>query len=291
VSVYDILSIHKEDLLMHEQAIAIYCVCEEVVHFFGLTDDSQCKMTTGEVMTFALISAANYQCDYRKTRLISIALRFFSNILSHSRLIRRVHAIPEAVWMMVFSALRLYLKKTVTDYFIVDSFPVTAYASHKSFRARIFRGKSYHGYSASRKAYFFGIKVHMIVDEEGVPIEFCFTSGSSSDIEGLKQLPCELPAGSTLLGDKAYTSYSLEEDLFEIAGISLLVKRKHNLKRQNTPSQDFILSQKRNLIESVFSAITSKMPGHIKAKTETGFYLKVLLFIIAYLASKALPVG
>ena len=60
---------------MHEQAIAIYCVCEEVVRFFGLIDDSQCKMTTSEVMAFALISAANYQCDYRKTRLVSIALR------------------------------------------------------------------------------------------------------------------------------------------------------------------------------------------------------------------------
>ena len=39
---------------MHEQAIAIYCVCEEVIRFFGLNDDPQCKMTTSEVMTFAL---------------------------------------------------------------------------------------------------------------------------------------------------------------------------------------------------------------------------------------------
>jgi hypothetical protein len=276
---------------MQEQAIAIYCICEEVVRFFGLTDDSQCKMTTSEVMTFALISAANYQCDYRKTHLISMALRYFPKILSHSRLIRRVHAIPEGVWMMVFSALRLYLRKAVSDYFIVDSFPVKAYESHKSFRARIFRGKSYHGYSASRKTYFFGIKVHMIVDEEGVPIEFCFTAGSSSNIEGLKQLPCELPVGSTLLGDKAYTSYSFEEDLQEMAGISLLVKRRHNLKRQNTPSQEFFLCQKRGLIESVFSSIISKMPRYIRAKTETGFCLKVLLFIIAHLACRALPVA
>ena len=65
---------------MQEQAIAIYCVCEEIVRFFGLVDDSQCKMTTSEVMTFAWISASNYQCDYRKTRLVSMALRFFPNI-------------------------------------------------------------------------------------------------------------------------------------------------------------------------------------------------------------------
>jgi hypothetical protein len=52
--------------MLHEQAIAIYCICTETVSCFGLTDDSQCKMMTSEVMAFALISAVNYQCDYRK---------------------------------------------------------------------------------------------------------------------------------------------------------------------------------------------------------------------------------
>lgn len=276
---------------MLEQAVAIYCICEEVVKCFGLVDDPQCKMTTSEVIAFALIAATNYQCDYQKTRLVSVALRFFSKILSHSRLIRRIHAIPQAAWMMVFSALKVYLRKLNNEYFIVDSFPIKAYETHKSFRARIFRGKTYHGYSASKKSYFFGIKVHMIVDEKAIPIEFCFTPRRSSDIEGLKELPCELPAGSTLLGDKAYTNYSLEEDLLEMAGITLLPKRRHNLKRQNTKTQDFILSQKRNMIETVFSAITSKMPRYIRAKTEAGFYLKVLLFILAYVVIKALPIS
>lgn len=276
---------------MHEQAIAIYCICQEVANSFGLIDDPQFKMTTCEVMTFALMSALHYQCDYKKTRLVSHVFRFFPSMLSHSRLIRRIHAIPEDIWMMIFCALKVYLRKSPGDYFIVDSFPIKAYETHKSFRARIFRGKPYHGYSASKKMYFFGIKVHMIIDEHGIPIEFCFTPGRSSDIEGLKELPCELPVGSVLLGDKAYTNYQLEDDLFEFAGITLLPKRRHNLKRQNTNAQNFVLSRKRNLIETVFSSITSKMPRHIKAKTEAGFYLKILLFILAYLVSRALPIG
>jgi transposase len=274
---------------MHEQAIAIYCICEEIVKCFGLIDDYQCKMTTSEVMAFAVISAVSYQCDYQKTRLVSVFLRFFPKILSHSRLIRRIHAIPENVWVMAFSALKLYLRKSTSEYFIVDSFPVKAYETHKSFKARIFRGKVYHGYTASKKAYFFGIKVHMIIDEAGVPIEFCFTPGHCSDIEGLKELACELPYGAILLGDKAYTSCSLEADLLEMTGITLLPKRRRNSKKQNTNIQNFIISTKRNLVETVFSAIVSKMPRHIKARTERGFYLKVFLFIIAYLVSKALP--
>jgi DDE family transposase len=274
---------------MHEQTIAIYCICEEVATSFGLKDDSQCKMTTSEVMTFALVSAIHYQCDYHKTRLISRLFRFFKNILSLSRLVRRIHAIQEAVWLIVFSALRMYLRKSETEYFIVDSFPVKAYESHKSFRARIFREKIYHGYSASKKSYFFGIKVHMIVDENGVPMEFCFTPGSLSDLEGFKNLSCDLPPTSTLLGDRAYTHYSLEEDLLDIMRIKFVPKRKNNSKKQHTKEQEFILSLKRNRIETTFSGIVSKMPRYIRARTKNGFYIKVALFIIAYLIEQVLP--
>ena len=41
---------------------------------------------------------------------------------------------------------------------------------------------------------------------------------------------------------------------------------------------------------TVFSEIINKMPRYIKARTETGFYLKVTLFIIAHIACKAVPI-
>ncbi len=33
----------------------IYCICDEVWKVFGLKDDSQCKMSSPEVMAFAII--------------------------------------------------------------------------------------------------------------------------------------------------------------------------------------------------------------------------------------------
>jgi hypothetical protein len=240
-------------------------------------------MTHAEVMTFALVSALYYQANYRTSRLVFMSLRYFPNILSHSRIVRRIHSIPECVWWIVFTILKMYLRKPKSDYFIVDSFPVKAYENYKSFRAKIFRGKQFHGYTASKKQYFFGIKVHMIVDELGVPLEFCFTPGRTSDIAGLKLLPCELPEGAILFSDRAYTDYFLEDDLREIAGLHLIPKRKKNHKRQHSQSLVFQLNAVRNRIETVFSGITSRMPRNIKARTEKGFCLKVLFFIIAYL--------
>ncbi len=72
---------------MNEQAIAIFCICDEIVKSFRCLEDSQHKMTTSEVMAFALISAMYYRSDYRTERLISMSLRYFPNILSHSRLV------------------------------------------------------------------------------------------------------------------------------------------------------------------------------------------------------------
>ncbi len=112
---------------------------------------------------------------------------------------------------MVFTALQIFLRNESKNIFIVDSFPVPAYQNHKSFRARIFVEKEYHGYTASRKQYFFGIKVHMIVDADGVPIEFLFTPGSVADIAAIHLLDMNLPANSILLGDRAYTNYHFED--------------------------------------------------------------------------------
>lgn len=273
---------------MIERIIGIYYICDEAVKFFGLKDDPQQKMTTSELMTFAFISSIYFGCDYKKSRLVCINLRFFKKVLSHSRIVRRLHEIPEGIWILVCSLIRMLMKKQDSEYFIVDSFPIGAYQNYKSFRARIFKGKLYHGYTASKKSYFFGLKVHMIVDEYGFPVEFCITPGSTSDIEGLKNLPCELPFGSILIGDKAYTNYSLEDDLLEMMGISFIPKRRNKLKRQNSRLVDYIYSQKRNKIETTFSSIMSRVPRHIKARTEKGFYLKVIFFILAYVVERYL---
>jgi hypothetical protein len=131
----------------------------------------------------------------------------------------------------------------------------------------------------------------MIIDENGLPIEFCITPLSTADIEGLKLLPCELPKGSTLIGDRAYTNYSLEDDLLEMMEISFQPKRKQNMKRQLSRMQEYLHASKRNMIETVFSMIVNKMPRSIKARTEKGFLLKIVLFILAFLVERYSPIN
>ena len=63
---------------MINQVITIFCVCDEVAQTFGIRDDPKCKMTTSEVMTFALTSGLYYGCDYKKCRLVCKHFSFFN---------------------------------------------------------------------------------------------------------------------------------------------------------------------------------------------------------------------
>ena len=271
------------EVIMIDQIITIFCICDEAVKCINFQDSSQYKMSTSEVMTFAITSALVYGCDYKKSRLVCSNFKFFKKILSHSQLVRRVHQIPNCLWYMVFYSLQVYLRNTKNYCFIVDSFPVKAYENHKSFRARIFKKKEYHGYTASKKQYFFGIKVHMVVDSDGIPIEFIFTPGNCSDILALKNMTLDLPKGSLILGDKAYNNYSFEDALMVQNGISLVAKRKFNQKRQHSEELSQLLRKERNKVETVFSSIISRMPRYIKARTEKGFCLKIIFLILAYM--------
>lgn len=274
---------------MDLQAIFIYCLCSDVLQSLNYKDDKQTRMDSAEIMTFVIISALFYQCNYKKTRLVVQSFRFFTKILSYSRLNRRIYQIPTHAWIIAFQISKEILGCDNFHEFIVDSFPVPCCQNNKIFRCRLFQGKEYHGYTASKKSYFWGIKVHMIVSVHGIPVEFTFTSGSESDVRGFRRLECDFPEGSRIYADRAYTDYLQEELLKESRDIELIPRRKKNSKRQHSPERDFLLSMNRNRIETTFSAIVSLMPRCIRAVTQKGFYLKVFLFILAYTINKIVP--
>jgi hypothetical protein len=123
--------------------------------------------------------------------------------------------------------------------------------------------------------------VHITVTSEGIPVECSFTAGSAHDLDGMNRLPLDLPEGSKLIGDSAYTGY-LIEDMFRDNGICLLADRKTNSKRQHNPSNKYLISTRRKRIETAFSDIAKLMPESIHAVTAEGFLIKIIAFIWAY---------
>lgn len=268
-------------------ATIVYVISDEVLGILGVKDDPQSKMTNAEVITFAIVSAKFFSGNFKLARYLCKRLRLFPDILSNSRLNRRIHNISWEYWQAIFRFLGfLSNQSSDTCYFAVDSFPVTYCQKNRIDKRKRFLEAKYIGFAASKKRYFCGIKVHMIVTNEGRPIEVQFRPGSESDINVLWSMELDIPAHSTLYADGAYNCFDLEDILLEDDGINLLAKRGSKAKnRVRTDIEEKRISSKRQIVETAFSCIANLLPRFIKSRTEHGFLTKVFCFILAYSAS------
>src|SRR5262249_8489772 len=156
------------------------------------------------------------------------------NILSESRLNRRMHEIGISIWQNIFHAITRLLSDNQESFeYIVDSMPVEVCMNVRSYRCKLLSGKQFIGFCKAKKKFYYGFKLHMITNTKGKPIEFVITPASVADITALKIMEMDLSPGSVIYGDKAYTDYALEDYLEEIEMIRLIPDRKTNLKRQH----------------------------------------------------------
>lgn len=170
---------------------------------------------------------------------------------------------------------------------MLDSFPVAICDHIRIPKARLLRSEDYRGYIASKKRYFYGIRVQLRSTSSGIPLEFIFLPGAANDIRGLHALPLNLPPKSEVYADSAYRDYQAEDALKLTDEIDLKVLRKKNSHRQDAPWINFYKQATRHIIETVFSEINQLFPKSIHAVTFYGFLLKVTTFILALTLKKA----
>jgi hypothetical protein len=142
--------------------------------------------------------------------------------------------------------------------------------------------EEHRGYCASKRRYFYGLKVHLVITGNGWPVEFVLTLGGTVDVSALKLLDFDLPPGARLLGDRAYNDYQEEDLLQEVDAITLQPQRKKASKRPLPAWVEYLAKPVRQRIETTFSQVTSLFPKHINAVTAQGFILKVTCFLLVF---------
>lgn len=98
--------------------------------------------------------------------------------------------------------------------------------------------------------WFFGFKLHLIINDKGEILNFMFTPGNVDDREPLKQGKFLENIKGKLCADKGYIGQALFENPF-LNGIQLVTKVKNNMKNSLMSIADKILLRKRALIETV----------------------------------------
>jgi len=264
-------------------ATIVYVISDEVLRILKAQDDPQSKMSNAEVITFTLIAAKFFSGNYKMTRYLCKKLRLFPRMLSNSRLNRRIHKIDWTYWHAIFRYLSfLFQQSSDTCYFAVDSFPISCCQKNRIDKRKRFLQREYIGFAASKKRYFCGIKVHMVVTNQGCPVEVHIRPGAIGDVTVLWRMELDIPSDSTLYADGAYNCFDLE-DILRKENIKLCAKRGKKAKnRVRSSSEEKEISSKRQIVETAFSSITNLFPRYLKSRTERGFLIKVFSFILAY---------
>ena len=272
---------------MIDKIVAIYAITDDILKAIGHQEDARRQMTDAEILTTAFAAAMFFSANQTKACEFMSDTGLIPQMLHKSRYCRRLHAISGLI-VDLFHQVGMGLKQaSTTPEYLLDSFPVALCDNIRISRCRLVHSEDYRGYIAAKKRYFYGVRVHLLTTASGTPVEFVFLPGAANDVRGLGTLPLNLPLGSEVYGDCAYTDYDLEDNLKLTEDIALKVMRKANSKRQDPPWTQYYKQCTRHFIETVFSQITRHFPRSIHAVTFEGFLLKVSVFVFAFTLEQA----
>jgi Transposase DDE domain len=266
---------------MDDKIIATFCLCDDLLQAMHHQEDHQGQMNDAEIMTTACIAALFFRGNHASARAMLQQHGYIPHMLSKSRFSRRLHRIKE-IFIVLFNLLaRIWKTLNTNAIYVIDSLPIAVCDNMRIRRSKIYTAEDFRGYQASKKRYFYGLKIHLMVTQDGQPVECFLTHGGFGDVDALKSYAYALPAGAIIYADKAYNDYELEDLLNEVEHIQLLPMRKKNSQRALPVYISFVQSYHRKRVETAGSLIEQLLPKSIHAVTSQGFELKVVLFVIA----------
>jgi len=152
---------------------------------------------------------------------------------------------------------------------------------HKVFRGIARKGKSSMGY-------FFGFKLHLIINQYGQFVRFQLTKGNVADNNAdlLRHILQDIE--QTIYGDRGYLTKIIDE--LKARGNCLISKVKNKMKApERTPKESYYL-QKRGLIETVFDQLVNQLNiEHSRHRSPKNFLSNLWSGLIAYAFKSTKP--
>lgn len=229
-----------------------------------------------EIMTilvlFHIVGYRNFKNFYNRY-LLSHLKKDFPNLPSYNRFVELKAA-------MIFP-LHCYLISRLgqcTGISFVDSSSLQVCHQRRIHNHKVFKGIAKRGHTSV--GYFYGFKLHIVVNDEGQLLAYMLTQGNIDDRKPVPALTERL--SGKLFGDKGYISSALFEQLME-KGVQLITKLKANMKNKLMHLKDKILLRRRGIIESIFDQLKNiSQIEHSRHRSPLNFLANLLAGLIAY---------
>jgi catechol 2,3-dioxygenase-like lactoylglutathione lyase family enzyme len=129
--------------------------------------------------------------------------------------------------------------------------------------------------------WFFGFKLHLVVNEQGELLNALLTPGNTDDRTPVPQLLQRL--FGKVFGDRGYVSQKLALQLWQDLGIQLITKLKRNMKNRLMALSDKLLLRRRAIIESVIDQLKNiSQIEHSRHRSPVNCLVNLVCGLIAY---------
>jgi hypothetical protein len=162
----------------------------------------------------------------------------------------------------------------------VDSTPIRVCKNKRISRNKVFKGIATTG--KSTMGWFYGFKLHLIINDKGELLNFVITQANVDDRSPLKNSKFVNKIRGKLYADKGYIGKKITELLF-IDGIHLITSIRNNMKNVLMELKDKILLRKRSVIETVNDELKNRCQiEHSRHRSFEGFPANTIAALIAY---------
>lgn len=241
------------------------------------------SLTTSELVTiFIWFHCSGYK-NFKQYYLEYVCKHLrneFPGLISYSRFIQ---LLPRLMMPMA-----MFLKASFGQCFgisIIDSTSINVCHNRRIRRNKVFPGLAERG--KTTMGWFFGFKVHLIVNDRGELLSVRLTKGNVDDRQPVPKMVKNI--FGKLFGDKGYLSASLSKKL-RSKGIQLITTIRKNMKNKLMPLLDKIILRKRFIIETINDKLKNECQiEHTRHRSPTNFLINLLAGLICYQMSPKKP--
>lgn len=234
------------------------------------------QLALSEIMTILVFFHRSRFRDFKSyytTYILGHLHGCFPKAVSYNRF---VELMPRA--LVPLCAYLNQRKGRITGIAFIDSFSLAVCHNRRIHAHKVFKGLAQRGKTSV--GWFYGFKLHLIVNDRGELLALRLTPGNTDDRSPVQELTEAL--WGMLYGDKGYISKALHDDLFE-RGVELLTKLKKNMKPRLIRLWDKLMLRKRALIESVIDQLKNiSQVEHSRHRSVVGFMVNLVAGLVAY---------
>lgn len=234
------------------------------------------RLNEAEIMTILIHFHQSHYRNFKAYYLGHVSRHLvseFPDLVSYNRFVELMPSVLVLLCLFIH-----FQQKNFTGIYFIDSTTLSVCHHKRASSNRVFKGLAKK--SKSTMGWFYGFKLHIVINDQGEIIAFKVTTANTDDRKPVVSLTKDL--FGKVIGDKGYISSALFNKLYE-QGLQLITKIKKNMKNKLMPMIDKLLLRKRVLVESVIDQLKNiSQVEHSRHRSPVNFMVNIVASLAAY---------